>query len=208
LIISAAGFGQRTPWSAYSFSNINDELAGYDMSKLAKAVSQRSEDNFDHNTLLPFHISLILTLDKLFTKILTPNVLYSMPLRVPWLTHELDVAKVAFDDLRMHMLDLVSAARSKDAEREANILSKLVQANDAMQADVLEEVGSLDGKRVLTDVEMLSNVFVGLHRFLSSHESLIILLADVLVGRTWYVSVLFAAFALNNRSCRDLRPHS
>lgn len=178
------------------------------MSKLAKAVSQRSEDNFDHNTLLPFHISLILTLDKLFTKILTPNVLYSMPLRVPWLTHELDVAKVAFDDLRMHMLDLVSAARSKDAEREANILSKLVQANDAMQADVLEEVGSLDGKRVLTDVEMLSNVFVGLHRFLSSHESLIILLADVLVGRTWYVSVLFAAFALNNRSCRDLRPHS
>lgn len=159
LIISAAGFGQRTPWPAYSFTNIRDELATYDFTKLAKASSASGTRN-DEDTLLPFHISLILTLDKLFTKVLTPNAFYAIPLRIPWLTHELEVAKVAFDNLRVHMLDLVSAARSNEGARGANILNRLVQANDAMQADVMKEAGKIEGKKILTDEEMLSDVFV------------------------------------------------
>ena len=160
LIISAAGFGQRTPWSAYSFTSIKDEISSYDFSKLAKATTNRTVDN--HDAVLPFHISLILTLDKLFAKILTPNIFYAIPFRVPWLTHELDVAKVAFDNLRVHMMDLVSAARSNEGAREANILNRLVQANDAMQAEIIKEAGTLEGKKILTDQEMLSDIFVSL----------------------------------------------
>lgn len=162
LIISAAGFGQRTPWSAYSIGNINDEVASFDFTKLAKAVSTRSSSFTNRSTILPFHVSLLLTLDKLFTKILTPNLFYAIPFRIPWLSRELDIAKVAFDNLRVHMLDLVSEARNKDqGERGANILTRLVQANNAMQAEGVTPTDALDGKKILTDDEMLSDVFVG-----------------------------------------------
>ena len=140
LIISAAGFGMRTPWSI--FSETSDD-------------KEESTATAKNSGLMPFHTALALTIEKLFVKVLTPTFAYALPFRIPWLSAELDTARIAFDSLKAHMLELVASAR--DGEKgEANLLRRLVQANDAAQA----LGGEAAEKGTLTDGELLSNIFV------------------------------------------------
>lgn len=138
LVISAAGFGMRSPWSV--FSETSD-------AKAHKAAST--------SELMPFHTALALTIEKLFVKVLTPTFAYALPFRLPWLSDELDTSRFAFDSLKRHMLDLVASARNGE-KGEANLLRRLVQANDAAQA----RGGETAEKGTLTDGELLSNIFV------------------------------------------------
>ena len=140
LIISAAGFGMRTPWSIFSETSDDKE----ESTEIAK-----------NSGVMPFHTALALTIEKLFVKVLTPTFAYALPFRIPWLSAELDTARIAFDSLKAHMLELVASAR--DGEKgEANLLRRLVQANDAAQA----LGGEAAEKGTLTDGELLSNIFV------------------------------------------------
>lgn len=137
LVISAAGFGMRSPWSV--FSETSD-------AKAHKAPST--------SELMPFHTALALTIEKLFVKVLTPTFAYALPFRLPWLSDELDTSRIAFDSLKRHMLDLVASARNGE-KGEADLLRRLVRANDAAQAR-----GETAEKGTLTDGELLSNIFV------------------------------------------------
>lgn len=141
LVVSAAGFGMRTPWSAFSSSH---------------ELGPPTSTDLDRTGVLPFHASLAATIEKLFVKVLTPDLAYALPVRIPWVSAQLDSAKTAFDSLRVHMLDLVSYARNGE-KGEANLLRRLVQANDTAQA-----IGDAGEKGTLTDGELLSNIFVRL----------------------------------------------
>ena len=143
LIISSAGFGMQTPWSAFAEASHKYLPAG-------------------GNQTLPFHTSLALTIEKLFIKVITPPFALALPFRVPWLSRQLEVTQIAFDSLKFHMLELVSSARS-GGEGEANLLKRLVQANDegVMQT-------KLGGKGTLSDSELLGNMFVSADRDPSS----------------------------------------
>ncbi|KAH8114076.1 cytochrome P450 [Phellopilus nigrolimitatus] len=143
LVISAAGFGMRAPWSAFSTGSPSHSLN-------------------DGSRVLLFPTALALTIEKLFVKVLTPSFAYVLPIRVPWLSAQLDAARRAFASLQVHMQALVSEARS-GVEGEANLLRRLVEANDASQA-----LGEAGGKGTLTDGELFSNIFTFL---LAGHET-------------------------------------
>lgn len=90
LIICAAGFGKRASWSEFS------------------GPQQQSSTR---EKIMPFHIAVSLTLEKLFVKVLTPNIAYSLRFKVPLLLKQLEEARGAFANLKVHIEDLVSEAR-------------------------------------------------------------------------------------------------
>ncbi|KAI5121947.1 hypothetical protein M0805_002018 [Coniferiporia weirii] len=126
LIISAAGFGMRSPWSLFSLSHVT--------------LDDHQKGN--RKELLPFPVALSLTIEKLFVK--------------------LDIARNAFGSLRVHMQKLVSARRS-GKNNEADLLRRLVEANDATRTN-----GGEGGRGTLTDEELFSNIFTFL---LAGHET-------------------------------------
>lgn len=97
------------------------------------------------------------TIDGLFIKILTPNWIYALSgyIQIPYVSPALRHTREAFEELRHHMLDVVSSARAwvaggKAETMDAALLKNLVEANMAQEGDY---------KR-LTDEELLSNTFV------------------------------------------------
>lgn len=135
LIIASAGFGMHSSWE--SASNMHAKV----------------QANLLTDELMPFHIALGTTLQKIFVKVLIPDFLYNLPFRVPWLSGEAKVTKAAFGALKTHMGELVHSARAGGNDEE-NLLRRLVLANDAAQ----EVEGSKKG--TLTDDELFSNIFV------------------------------------------------
>ncbi|KLO09951.1 cytochrome P450 [Schizopora paradoxa] len=143
LIIASAGFGMHTPWS--STSNMHAKVKA----------------NLLSDEVMPFHIALGTTLQKLFTKVLIPSFAYNLPFQVPWLSEEAKVTNAAFGALKIHMSELVLSARMGGGDEE-NLLRRLVLANDAAQ----EAEGSKKG--TLTDDELFSNIFIFL---VAGHET-------------------------------------
>ncbi|KII87854.1 hypothetical protein PLICRDRAFT_54898 [Plicaturopsis crispa FD-325 SS-3] len=137
LVISAAGFGRRTSWKDDSLS---DPPPGH---------------------VLTFRSAVANAVGNVILKALTPAWLSGA--HIPFLSKRARWAELAFDELRLHMLDLVSTARAafmegKTSVTEAALLTNLVEANMSEDSDY---------KR-LTDDELLSNIFTFL---LAGHET-------------------------------------
>ena len=136
LIIATASFGRRVSWT-------NDPKAkpppGYKLtfgSAFMDAV---------HNVIFRF---------------LTPEWFYqfSSLIRVPYLSPRAQSTKLAFDQLRGHMLDLIASARDEITGGEVSgtsnksLLRNLVEANMNQDGD----------SKKLSEGEILSNVFVSM----------------------------------------------
>jgi hypothetical protein len=98
-----------------------------------------------------------LTLDALFVRALTPRWFYNLSQKIylPFLSLRLKKIYHAYDDLKLHILELISTARawvlgSKPSELDAALLRNLVEANMAQEGD----------SKALTDHEIISNIFV------------------------------------------------
>ncbi|KAH7925420.1 cytochrome P450 [Leucogyrophana mollusca] len=142
LVISAAGFGRRVSWTADSS---DEPPAGH---------------------RLTFRSAVMNSVENVIFYVLTPtwfNRLLSF-VKVPYLSARAHITQQGFEELKSHMLDLVSSARAEVAEgkisgaSDAALLRNLVEANMTQEGDY---------KR-LTDGELLSNIFTFL---LAGHET-------------------------------------
>lgn len=181
-IISSAGFGFRAPWAAFGADS--------------KASEFQSHPNEKHDEakygVFPFSTALQLTLNKLFYNVLIPDSFQRFALRrlrIPFLSRELSTMKRAFASLEVHMTRLVDASREDGAHEhehsgnghagereeyaEADLLRRLVQANDIARDAALESGAS--AKKALTDGELFSNIFVSVELEFSLRRSLPVL---------------------------------
>ncbi|KAJ7185802.1 cytochrome P450 [Mycena filopes] len=148
LIISSSGFGRRTSWQ--------DELS--------------TAPPPGH--LMAFRPAVVSAVHHLFTKVLTPDWLYTLAERVniPSIGPIVKDTKHAYEALKLHMLDLISLARAWvvegkiESNMDAALLRNLVEANMATQ----EDDDSTRLHKGLTDDELLSNTFTFL---LAGHET-------------------------------------
>jgi hypothetical protein len=164
--------------SAQSTSNINllRDLTRVTLLVIASAGFGRRSTWADESSSIPppghkAHLSSAITnaIDALFPRILTPkpiwNAVVEKRVYVPLLGPMLTRTKDAFDELRSHMVELVSQARDRfgisrqkeqGEEDGAALLRNMVEANMAFEKE--DEAGY----RSLTDGELLSNMFVSL----------------------------------------------
>lgn len=101
-------------------------------------------------------------MDNIFVKVLTPKwlILFASYIHVPYLSRRLEDTETAFEELRGHIMELVSDMRADivhgvndmHSGLNAALLKNLVEANMGQEGD---------NKR-LTDDELLSNIFVRL----------------------------------------------
>jgi len=104
-----------------------------------------------------FPSALQLALDEFFVCISTPEWFYklSQKIYIPFLSLRLKIMRQAYDDLQLHIMDLISTARAwvlgdKSSESDAALVRNMVEANMAQEGD----------SKALTDDELLSNSFV------------------------------------------------
>jgi hypothetical protein len=102
--------------------------------------------------------ALHMTLDGLIARNLIPKWFrkLSQKIYIPFFSMYLGKIELAIHELRLHSLELVSAAREwvggeKASNIDAALLRNLVEANMAQDGD----------SRRLTEGELLSNIFVG-----------------------------------------------
>ena len=93
----------------------------------------------------------------MITKVIIPDWIHDLSNKVyvPFISPHLTETRESFDSLRMHMLDIVGLARDwiaggKATPMDAGLLRNLVEAN----------MSNEEGKRHLSDDELLSNIFV------------------------------------------------
>lgn len=135
LVIASAGFGRRA------------------------SLKEDSKTEPPPGHKLAFRPAVTSTLKHLFTKVLTPTWIYNLSDRIyiPLITPTLNETRECFEDLRLHMLDVISLARAwvaggKTTSMDAGLLRNLVEAN--MSND------DPTNNRHLTDEELLSDTFV------------------------------------------------
>ena len=157
-VIASAGFGIRAAWSVFDVTENHD--------------IDRSRPK---NGLLPFHTALLGCIDKFFLRALTPKKLEPFLVRIPGLSTPLKTMQLVFSNLEVHMRNLVNAHRSDTMEMEtgsdgeteslaeADLLQRLVKANDAMQESGKDDEAA--SKKLLTDGELFSNIFVSISCF-------------------------------------------
>ncbi|KAK7452128.1 hypothetical protein VKT23_012234 [Stygiomarasmius scandens] len=144
LIFSSAAFGKHNSWSDHS------------------------GDDSGHR--IPFRVAVTNAVNNLVPKVLTPNWLFTLAEYLP-LPKIIKETGDSFGFLRLHMLDIINAARDwvasgrDDNSLDAALLQNLVRANLAQMEQ--EETKELT-KRRLTDEEVLSNAFMFL---LAGHET-------------------------------------
>ncbi|KAH0826708.1 cytochrome P450 [Lanmaoa asiatica] len=134
LVIAAAGFGRRVSWTADSTT---EPPPGCKLTFLSAVMG---------------------SVNNLIFRALVPGWLYQFLLliKVPYLSSRALFTRLAFDDLRIHMLDLVASARAEITSGEhskasgAALLRNLVEANMNQAGD----------EEKLTEGEVLSNIFV------------------------------------------------
>ncbi|KAJ7778095.1 cytochrome P450 [Mycena metata] len=146
LVISSAGFGRR--------ASLQDDLS--------------TAPPPGH--LMAFRPAVSAALHRLFTKVLTPEWLYTLAERIniPVVSYVVQDTQHAYEALKLHMLDLISLFRAwviegKVSNMDAGLLRNMVEANMAMQED-----DSAHSNKSLTDDELLSNTFTFL---LAGHET-------------------------------------
>ena len=108
---------------------------------------------------LPFRSAVINSTNSILPRALIPEWLYPILslINVPYLSSCAMMTRLAFDDLRTHMLDLVASARDdiatgkQSGDSGSALLRNIVEAN-------MNQEGDSEG---LTEGEVLSNIFVG-----------------------------------------------
>jgi hypothetical protein len=102
--------------------------------------------------------ALHITLDGLIVRVLIPKWIqkFSQRIHTPFLSAYLGKVELAIHELKLHFLELVSAAREwvvgeKASNIDAALVRNLVEANMAQDGD----------SRRLTEGELLSDIFVG-----------------------------------------------
>ena len=121
---------------------------------------------------LPFQSAVTDSVNNVIFRALIPGWFYSVSslIKVPYLSSRVLLTRLAFDDLRTHMLDLVASARAdimsgkRSGASGAALLRNLVEANT-----------NQDGhSKNLTEGELLSNIFVSIQLafILPTHSAL------------------------------------
>lgn len=167
-VISSAGFGFRAPWAA--FNHDNEGAAGFQSHPTEKRDSKEYG-------IFPFAHALQLTLDKLFWNVLVPDTVQKILLRrvsVPFVSGQISIMKRAFASLEVHMRRLVDSSREEGGHQEndldngeqenfaeADLLRRLVQANDIVRKASADGGDNTPMKKALTEGELFSNIFVG-----------------------------------------------
>ncbi|KAG9309959.1 cytochrome P450 [Chiua virens] len=140
-IIVSAGFGERMSWNADTVEELPP------------------------GRKLTFRSAVLGSVENIIFRALTPGWFYQLSslIKVPYLSERALFTRLAFDDLRSHMVDLVASARADimsggPAASRISLLRNLVEAN-------MNQDG--DSKR-LTEGELFSNIFAFL---LAGHET-------------------------------------
>jgi hypothetical protein len=109
---------------------------------------------------LSFHASLARAVDSCLFKFLCPPAVatFCRYVPVPWMSrHARETARV-FEELKSHLLEMISEARESVVVEGAPVIAKSALLRNLVEANIDGDGGS---KR-LTDEELLSNVFVRL----------------------------------------------
>lgn len=169
-IIASAGFGIQTNWAAYDTHGRHEADA---REKSAKVTTP--QDDGEQQDLLPFHTSLLLSVEHLLPRAVVPEILYTLPISIPWLSTWLKEIQCSFASMEVHMRRLIDTyAREEDtvgadvfgggAESpppvKADLLRRLVRANQVAQKTNEGVINLPSKRRSLTEDEILSNIFV------------------------------------------------
>jgi hypothetical protein len=119
-----------------------------------------SEPPPDSGHALSFYASLALAIEKCFFKFLCPPAIatFCQYVPVPWLSRHARETAFVFEELKLHMLEMISSTRDSVVVGGTSVLTKSALLRNLVEAN-MDGVG--DSKR-LTDEELLSNVFVRL----------------------------------------------
>lgn len=129
------------------------------------------------------------SVDNIIFRALAPGWFYTFSslIKVPYLSSRALLTQLAFDDLRTHMLDLVASARAEimsgapSGASGAALLRNLVEANMNQDGD----------SRRLTEGELLSNIFVGIHLVFIFRRSATPPLLGIPSCWTWLAELMF-----------------
>lgn len=166
LILVTAGFGRRVSWT--------DDL-----------TAERPP-----GCKLTFRSAVMGSVHNVIFRALAPGWFYQLSslIKLPYLSSRALLTRLAFDDLRTHMLDLVASARAEITSGErsgapgAALLRNLVEAN-------MNQDGDLKG---LTEGELLSDIFVSMQLTSALRCSATSLLLGFPSCRTRFVDLRFS----------------
>lgn len=138
---------------------------------------------------LTFQSAVISSVNNVIFRALAPGWFYHFAslIKVPHLSSRALLTQLAFDDLRLHMLDLVASARAEIMSGEpsgasgAALLRNLVEANMNQDGD----------SKMLTEGEVLSNIFVSMQLVCIFRYLVIPLLLGFPSCWTWLVDPMF-----------------
>ena len=97
-IIASAGFGIQAHWAVYDTFGRHEADTG-----------EKSTEPTIRQDLLPFHTSLLLSLENLLPRTVVPEILWTLPISVPWLSTWLKEIQYPFASLEVHMRRLIGA---------------------------------------------------------------------------------------------------
>jgi hypothetical protein len=114
----------------------------------------------DSGHALSFHASLAQAVENTLFKFACPPAVatFCKYVPVPWLSRRARETAFVFEQLKLHMLEIISSARESVVVRGASVVTKSALLRNLVEANV---EGGGDSKG-LTDAELLSNVFVRL----------------------------------------------
>ncbi|KAG8216942.1 cytochrome P450 [Butyriboletus roseoflavus] len=142
LVLATAGFGRQVSWTA-------------------EATAEPPP-----GCKLTFRSAVLTSVGNVIFRALVPKWFYqfSSLIKVPYLSSRALLTQLAFDDLRVHMLDLVASARAEIMSGERHGASGAALLRNLVEANMKQDGHS---KR-LTKGELLSNIFAFL---LAGHET-------------------------------------
>lgn len=122
-------------------------------------------------------------------KALVPGWFYQLSslIKVPYLSSRALLTQLAFDDLRIHMLDLVASARAEIMSGEPSGASGAALLRNIVEASMNQDGDS----KMLTEGEVLSNIFVSMQLVVILRCSAIPLLLGFLSCWTRLVDPMF-----------------
>jgi hypothetical protein len=154
---------------------------------------------------MAFGPAIFAVVEHLFTKVLTPEWLYTLSERVyiPVIGRIVRDTNHAYEALKLHMLELVSLSRAwvvdgRVSNMDAGLLRNLVEANMAAQEDEDAPDATTNSYKSLTDDELLSNTFVRSSSLIRLH------LTDPGRHRRFFSLVMVCLRHLHS-NCSDLR---
>ena len=112
---------------------------------------------------MTFKEALCNAIDSIMIKAITPEWAYRLPFDIPLLSDALGKSKTGYDQLKVHMQEMMAGAREELHNGAIEELNSEGRQRHAKEADLLRRLTmacEASGGEKLTDDEVISNIYV------------------------------------------------